>query len=270
MTGSAEVRASAAPAAAFGSRRALLVGALGGVGALVAGAIGRPLPMRAGVDGDVVLGGSNVTSSLVGTTRVWSIDATNGFGGVNANGGTVTPAAASSVGIFGTSYAGDGVLGMSHGGTGVSGISTTKNGVVGSSTSATDSGVWGSNTGGGYGVAGSSNGATTAGVWGGNSGSGIGVRATSPSGHALQVEGKAAFSRSGRASVAANRSYADVSVPGGLGPSANILATLQARRSGVYVTACRPNYPTAGKARIYLNKVASTTASTPVAWFVFG
>jgi len=32
----------------------------------------------------------------------------------------------------------------------------------------------------------------------------------------------------------------------------------------------RINYPTAGKARIQLNKVASTTATTPVGWIVIG
>jgi hypothetical protein len=39
---------------------------------------------------------------------------------------------------------------------------------------------------------------------------------------------------------------------------------------GVYVAAVRPNYPVTGKARIYLNKVASTTASTAVGWLVVG
>jgi hypothetical protein len=270
MTRSAEIPASTAPTAALSSRRAWLIGALGGLGALVASAIGRPLPVRAGTDGDVVLGGTNVVTSDVGTTTVYSTDATNGFGGINANGGAIHPTAGTDVGIFGTSYVGNGVLGMSHGGSGVYGSSTSSNGVVGSSTSATDSGVWGSNTGGGYGVAGSTGGATTAGVWGVNSSSGIGVRATSASGNALQVEGKASFSRSGRVNVAANASRVDVTVPGGLGPSSHVLATLQVYRGGVYVAACRPNYPTSGKVRIYLNKVASTTSSTPVAWFVFG
>ena len=38
--------------------------------------------------------------------------------------------------------------------------------------------------------------------------------------------------------------------------------------SGVSIAAVRTNYPVAGKARIYLTKVASTTASTSVGWFV--
>ena len=45
-------------------------------------------------------------------------------------------------------------------------------------------------------------------------------------------------------------------------------ATLQTYRSGVAIAAVRKNYPRAGKARIYLTKVASTTANTYVGWFV--
>jgi hypothetical protein len=250
MTPSAEVRALDAQTTRFGSRRALLMGALGGAGALIAGAIGRPLSTRAGTDGDIVLGGNNVVSSLVGTTSVSSIDATNGFGGVNGNGGTYLTPAGTSIGVYGLSHAG--------------------NGLVGGSGSGLDSGVWGYNVGDGYGVSGSTHGASTAGVWGVNFATGIGVRATSASGNAVQVEGRASFSRSGRANIPSNRAYVDVTVPGGLGAGTSVLATLQLYRSGVYVAACRRDFPTAGKARIYLNKVASTTTSTPVAWFVLG
>ena len=38
-------------------------------------------------------------------------------------------------------------------------------------------------------------------------------------------------------------------------------------RAGVYVQSAVPN-TTTGKVRIYLNKVASSTSSTPIAWFV--
>jgi hypothetical protein len=40
--------------------------------------------------------------------------------------------------------------------------------------------------------------------------------------------------------------------------------------SGVWVIAARPNYPTSGKVRVFLNKVASTTTTIQVAWFVVG
>jgi len=99
---------------------------------------------------------------------------------------------------------------------------------------------------------------------------GIGVYATSMHGNALQVSGRASFNRSGGASVPKNRSYVDVIVPGGLASGANVLATVQTYRVGVWVAGVRKNFPSAGKARIYLNKVASRSAATPVAWFVLG
>ena len=51
------------------SRRAILAGALGAVAASVAHALGRPAAVRAGVDGDVVLGASNSTMSLPARTN---------------------------------------------------------------------------------------------------------------------------------------------------------------------------------------------------------
>jgi hypothetical protein len=104
----------------------------------------------------------------------------------------------------------------------------------------------------------------------GSSHGGTGVQAETSIGTALRVLGPAVFERSGRVSVAAGKYYADIAPAGGLGSSASILATLQTHRSGVWVAGVRRNYPSTGKARIYLNKVASTTSSTPVAWFVLG
>jgi hypothetical protein len=97
---------------------------------------------------------------------------------------------------------------------------------------------------------------------------GIGVHARNSfnSGTALKVEGKAAFNRSGKASVPKNKAAVDITVPGGLTTNSLIFANLTVYRAGVAVAAVRPNYPVAGKARIYLTK--SVTAATPVAWFV--
>ena len=84
------------------------------------------------------------------------------------------------VGVKGTSVSGDGIYGTG-----------AHNGVHGQTASSGDSGVWGDNTGGGYGVSGSTNSAYqpgasgTAGVWGSNSGSGIGVKGTSTNGDAV-------------------------------------------------------------------------------------
>jgi hypothetical protein len=187
----------------------------------------------------------------------------------------IVAAASSGIGIHGESALGngirgrgqvDGVIGESPGNrSGVVGFSgggdapagPAKTGVYGeASHDANARGVTGKSTA-GQGVRGE---ATT----------GIGVEAVATTGLALDVNGRAQFSRSGRASVPANSKNVDVTVPGGLSASANVLATLQIKRGNVTVIAARPNYPTAGKVRIYLSGVASTTASTPVAWFVLG
>lgn len=141
-----------------------------------------------------------------------------------------------------------------------------------------DTGVWGF---GGWGVFGASD-ATGTGVYGfsggsvppapantgvvGYSNTGVGVYASSTSGSALQVSGKARFSRAGRARIAAGGQYVDVTVSGGLAGSPVCLANLQTYRAGYYVAAVRPNYPSAGKMRIYLNKVLGT--ATYVSYFV--
>jgi hypothetical protein len=46
-----------------------------------------------------------------------------------------------------------------------------------------------------------------------------------------------------------------------------VLAVPMASRPGVFVQAVVPN-PTAGTFRITLNKVASSSSSTPIAWFI--
>ncbi len=98
----------------------------------------------------------------------------------------------------------------------------------------------------------------------------IGVSAIGPdAATALSVTGKAAFSRSGSASVPKGKSFVDVSVPGGLSSGSLVVATPMLNRSGVYVQAAVPN-PSSGTFRINLNKVASSSSSTPVAWFVIG
>jgi hypothetical protein len=166
--------------------------------------------------------------------------AVHGHGG----GGSV-PASPPSTGIYGSAVgAATGVFGDTTTGVGVRGWATSGVGVSAKATS-------------GQGVRGE---ATT----------GVGVKAIATTGVALDVAGRAVFSRSGRVSVPANAMYVDVTVPGGLSSTANVLATLQYKRGSVHVLAARPNYPSSGKVRIYLSAVASTTAATPLAWFVLG
>jgi hypothetical protein len=99
---------------------------------------------------------------------------------------------------------------------------------------------------------------------------GVGVVAENTlGGVGLHVAGKAQFlTRSGRATIAAGRSYVDIDLraKGGLAGTPLCFATLRSYRPGVYVAAIRANYPTSGKARIYLNKAVSST--TNVSWFV--
>jgi hypothetical protein len=126
----------------------------------------------------------------------------------------------------------------------------------------------------GFGVAGESQGTrglSSSGVRGvaGKRG-GVAVSALNDAdGLALHVAGKARFAtRSGRATVLAGRSLVDIDLraKGGLNGTPLCFANLMSDRPGVYVRTFRPNYPIAGKARIYLNRTVSSNAY--VAWFV--
>lgn len=89
-------------------------------------------------------------------------------------------------------------------------------------------------------------------------------------GVALDVRGKSVFSRSGKVSIAKGRYYVDVDLRAkeGLAGTPLCFATLMTYRSGYHVAAVRPNYPSSGKLRIYLNK--ALTSATYVAYLVIG
>jgi hypothetical protein len=224
------------------SRRALLAAAAGAAVVTVVSAIDRPAIVRAGTDGDVVLGAKNTSTT---TTEI-----ENGEDLVDV---LVARSTGGGSALVGESEQGTGVLGT--GTHGVEGSSQAGQGVLGVSESGT--GVLGHITLSGAGVQGHS-----------FSAGGVGVLATAEAGTALQVAGKAKFSRSGRATVPKGKSYVDITVTGGLTSRSVVHATLQTYRRGVAVAAVRKNYPSAGKARIYLTQVASTTANTYVGWFV--
>ena len=191
--------------------------------------------------------------------------------GVVASVGQAPTAPLSPVAAYGQADGDDPTGIWGQGGTVSSGFST---GVYGEG----DAGVWGF---GGWGVFGASD-ATGTGVYGfsggsvpaapahtgvfGYSDSGVGVYAKATSGLALLVSGKARFTRAGRARIAAGRRYVDVTVSGGLAGSPVCLANLLTYRAGFYVAAVRPNYPSTGKMRIYLNKVLGS--ATYVSYFV--
>jgi hypothetical protein len=217
-----------------------------------------------GVRGEATAGVGMQAAATTGTALSASADgpavsatssAADGIRGRGQLDGVIGESAGGRAGVVGYSGAGAAPAGPLN--TGVYGEATTDataRGVTGKSTAG--QGVRGEATS-GIGVQGA---ATT----------GIGLQAAATTGVALAVSGRATFNRSGRATIPVNQSYVDQYVPGGLGANANVLALLQALRSGVYVAAVRTNFPAPGKVRIYLNKVASTTVTTPVAWFVLG
>lgn len=231
------------------SRRTVIGAALGAVAAGVAQAVDRPSPTLAGVDGDVVLGTENRSKVQ---TSVLNDDATSPatafFGWTYGTG----------VGVAARSLLGPGMIGTSR---------ANRTGVIGASLGSLSVEPTGAAPVGVYGYAEDGDGVrgvtTTA--------SGIGGRFLAPAGGTgLSVTGKALFNRSGLAVVRARRQYVDVTVPGGLASTSLVLATLQTYRAGVAVSSVRKNYPSAGKARIYLTKVASSSAATSVGWLVIG
>jgi hypothetical protein len=91
----------------------------------------------------------------------------------------------------------------------------------------------------------------------------IAVNATAATGHiALNVTGKTRFSRSGRVAVNAGASSKKVTMSGVITTS-YVIATLQSKRTGVYVASV---VPATGYFTIYLNK--AVTSSTTVGYLV--
>lgn len=288
----------AAPSPASTTTRRTLLGAgLGALAATVATSMGRPQPASA-ADGDPVQVGQ---SRLARTPTVFQnqennndilvaksvstgtggngggaaihgdSDAGRGVWGTSQGGNGVEGRSDTRLGVYGYCNSGDGVHGYSGAGDGVSGYTdtagTAKAGLRGLSNTEQSYGAFAENL-----VVGTkgSLGGPKAGVVGQapNALGFIGVAATAPeAATALSVNGKAQFSRSGKASVGAGRSFVDVAVPGGLSSGSLVVATPMLNRPGVYVQSAVPN-ATTGNVRIYLNRVASSSFSTPVAWFV--
>jgi hypothetical protein len=255
------------------SRRALLAGALGALAGSVAHAIGRPDVAHAANGDTMKVGGDNFENNA--RTAIYQLEYTSpslalfaytyGTGpafastSVSGDGAIFVGGGVNRVGAYGQTFAG---------GTGTMGVSIAENvplpnpepdtGVFGfADRNASARGVFGL-TGPGTGVRGQTTTLT-----------GYGGRFVAPTGgKALGVVGRAVFSRSGVATVSAGRNYVDVTVGGGLPTGSTVLATIQGVRSGTAVSSVRLNYPSAGKARIYLTR--SVTSSTKVAWFALG
>jgi len=155
-----------------------------------------------------------------------------------------------SAGVWGDSDTNDGVVGTSLHHNGV-------NGTNGANGQSGVNGYDGSPTG-GYGVTGVS----------ANAG-GVGVHALNPTGNALQVDGVAAFSRSGVATLSAPATAVAVTVPGGLKTTSHVLATLQTD-TGAATLAVHAAVPNTSTGKITIIFTGTAPVGAKVAWFVFG
>jgi hypothetical protein len=239
------------------SRRVFLAAAAGAAAATAASALDPRGAVRAGVDGDVVLGAANTTTTTTGIAITANASDVLRVEGSSENAAIVGVNDDVGAGVRGEATTGAGVLGVAPNGSGVEGSATMGNGVLGSSEEGT--GVIGLISISGDGVHGHS--FATAGV---------GVRASAEAGTALVVDGRAKFSRSGRATVPAGASHVDVdlSAKGGLGGTPLCFANIMTRRPGIHVETVKPNTPSSGRLRISLSGPVS--GSTFVAWLVLG
>jgi hypothetical protein len=267
-------------AAARRTRRQLLAGGTGALAAvLTAEALARPAPAAAANGDNVILGSSNFETA---TTFITNSAADQGGLNVTCTGaasallGECAGTSGQGVGVFGVSNAGNGVYGQSGTslfpsplpGVGVQGITDhiSGAGVVGDNIAAFGTGVLGNSPASGIGVLGTSSEADGTGVAGeATSATAVGVLAdNSAGGTALEVIGKASFTRSGVLTVAAGKSSATKSGVA-LTAASLVLATVQQNVAGVWVASAVPNV--AGSSfTVHLSKAVA--ASTKVAWFV--
>jgi hypothetical protein len=276
------------------SRRAILAALGGGVAALVAQALGRPLPLRA-ADGDAVNVGAAETGAT--ETSITVTGAATAFRGQSAQGhGLVGVSSEGSV----DNAKGTGVVGIAGPATNAE-ADTHQTGVYGftEGTDAHGQGVWGDSsslgvwgTGGDWGVQGD-------GYWGlvgvGTDAEGsIGLYARGDTGvyaqtgavagpgprgrtalntyapwpnSAAYLDGRITFTRSGAVTVPAGLNYGQVAIR--LSSSSLVFGLVRTNRSGFFVTravtfnAFQPN----SFFRVYLNANAPT-GGIQVAWFV--
>jgi len=255
------------------SRRALLGGVLGGLGAWMASAIGRASPVLA--EGEtIVVGGEYATATSV--TRLQNVsNSATVFMAQSTNGG---------VAIWGESPNSYGVNGVSTTGVGLRGISTSNSAVVAFSEATLEAAVLaesgGNSTGllgysgsatpvavartGVYGVADQD--ATSRGVWG-FSPSGVGLYGTSDTGFALRTSGRLKVDRvSGVATVRAGRT--SVTVNPGVDVTSGSLVLLSPM-ANIGTRALWFTTNTTGNT-FAIRMSSSRSSGTKVAWLLLG
>jgi hypothetical protein len=243
------------------SRRALLAAAAGGAAALAASAA-LPLSVAATDPNDVVKGADNSTTATTSITNA-TADSTAFAGAAAGTGYGLQGTSAGGAGLFAWSISAPPTWAPSDGSyTGVYGWSPASPDpnafiAVGVQGQSDDWGVFGSGTVGVYGFG-------TWGVVGESATANAGVMALGASATdlALDVRGKAKFSRSGVASVAAGSSSRVVTFPG-VTVDSQVLAVMKGNRSNRWVRAVVPVF---GKFTIYLN--AAVTTKTYISFFI--
>jgi hypothetical protein len=278
------------------SRRAILAALGGGFAALVAQAIGRPLPARA-VDGDAVNVGAAETGST--ETSITVAGAASAFRGQSADGiglkgvsSTALSAEPTNTGVYGLAGAGTnaqddtrqtGVYGFAEGndlaGIGVWGDSAQAVGLVGTGgdTGVIGQGFWGVVGSGGeaaasVGVVATGNtglwASTGTGAAGPIANTAVSADAEWPN-NAAVFTGRTVFSRAGKVVVPAGTSFVYRAMP--LRGSSLIFAVVLSNRSGLWVQRAilYPNSTAPTGFRIYLNaNVPAGTRGVYVSYFI--
>ncbi len=272
------------------SRRAVLGAALGGLGALVASRLASPAKVSANPGDAVLVDGTHtgaattsITSTTIGPAITGSSAGVGVYGASIAGTGLLGTAGDNSAQTVGTEIGVRGFSGLSSDSAGVWGQSVDGAGTVGTSGEngtgvVANAGGYGLFADAYFGVYAYGRVAVTGDAFSDSTGvygfsgtidaplppAGVGVQATagSTSQIALNVTGRAKFSRSARTFISAG-SYSRKVTMAGVTTSSYIIATLQTRRTGVYVHAV---VPASGYFVIYLNK--AVTATTYVGYLV--
>lgn len=117
------------------TRRAVLMGALGGFGAVLAHAIGGASPVAAATGDPLLLGKGDIASDNAATATTWiNSDANPIFGAKASTETAISGETTIGTGVAGLSTSGIAVGGTSSGGVGVFGVSSTGAAVVGQAT----------------------------------------------------------------------------------------------------------------------------------------
>jgi len=246
-------------------RRALLAAGAAGVAAAAAQAVAVPTGVRANNGDPLTIGATNAGSA----ETILQVSSSNGLsawstGGDGLAGGT---GAADKSGIYGycTNANGYGVYGRNTASGTEGSMGSGTHGIHGNCAAMDTIGVMGESSNlHGVGVVGVNSVAGTQGMFGHHSAGVVALAPVVADRVALEVLGRARFTRSGTLSIAARTSSISTAMPA-LTATSMVLATLQTNRAGVYIQAAVAN-PATNKITIYLNK--KVTAATKVAYFV--